>query len=103
MELLIIFLQTLGITFMVFCTLIVVIVVRIFLKNLREIQNTRDNDDQLKRSMLVYIEKIGDTMYLYDKMSNFFIAQSADEKDLWKRAEERCPDTNFILADNGSK
>jgi len=102
MEIILAIIKFIGTAFMIVSTIFVVVFVHIFLKNLKiEMARSQglDQDSINKTSMLVYIEKIGEILYMYDKMTNSFIAQSRTEEELWKNAELRCPDINFILTD----
>lgn len=96
MEIIIGILQLIGWAVIVFAVLFTITFVRIFLKELEKAKS-QDLDKELSSSMLVYIEKVKGTWHMYDSVTNFFIAQGRDEKELWEQAQIRCPDMNIVL------
>lgn len=51
---------------------------------------------------VVYKERVGDVHYLYDKVSNNFIAQGTTEDEMWANAKLTFPKQEFIIeGDNG--
>lgn len=97
MEIILGIIKLIGWAVIVFSTVFTVIFVNMFFRNLRIQQELNSVQDELKQTMMVYIEKVQGSWHMYDAMSNFFVAQGKDEKELWERAQLRCPDMNIIL------
>jgi len=94
------FLFSVIVTFIVlFC----VVFVFLFFKNLKKFQEEskmlEQNQEAGKSVMLVYYEKVDNMLHMYDRLTNFFVAQGKDENDLWANAQLRYPEVNLVLAD----
>lgn len=96
MEIIIGILQLVGWIVIGFAVMFTVTFVRIFFKELEKAKS-QDLDKELSSSMLVYIEKVKDSWHMYDAVTNFFVAQGKDEKELWEQAQIRCPDMNIVI------
>lgn len=96
MEIIFGLLQLVGWVVIIFAVLFTITFVRIFLKELEKAKS-QDFEKELSSSMLVYIEKVKGSWHMYDAVTNFFVAQGKDEKELWERAQIRCPDMNIVL------
>ena len=111
MEVIIGILQFIGYAFTIICVIFSSWFAIAFFKNLKVEINKIENKDRdidpmtLAQNMIVYIERSENNMlYMYDLISDFFIAQGKDEQELWERAQLRCPDHNLILTErDGSK
>lgn len=74
--------------FLFFCVMFTVTFFWTFMKNLK-IEQARSESHNV---LLVYVEQINGINYLYEKLTNNFICQSADVKELAEIAQERYPD-----------
>jgi len=97
MEIIIGILQTIGWIVIIASTIFSVIFVRLFLKNLKIQQELSAIEDEVRQTMMVYVEKVKGQLHMYDSISNFFIAQGTTEDELWENAKIRCPDMNILL------
>ena len=56
--------------------------------------------DHLK---VVFIERVGDVHYLYEKTTNSFIAQGPTEDEMWANAHLTFPKQEFIIEGENGK
>ncbi len=106
MELLIGLLQFIGFIIFFLLLLLAITFIKHFIRHVREIEQRKqleevkqEINEQLAESMLVYVEKVGDMIHMYDKISGYFVAQGKDLEELWEKAELRCPNMNLVLSD----
>ena len=60
--------------------------------------------EQVKNQIkLVYLERVGDVHYLYDKTTNSFIAQGNTEDEMWANAHLTFPKQEFIISGENGK
>lgn len=97
MEFLIVVIQVIFWLAIIFCCAFTFIFLNMVLTNLREQKTVERVKEELTESMMVYTEKVGNTIHMYDVLSGFFIAQGSTEEEVWERARTRCPDMNLIL------
>jgi hypothetical protein len=101
MEVILGLIKLIGWAVIIISTIFTVIFVKLFFQNLKIQQELSSElssvQNEFKQSMMVYIEKVQGTWHMYDAISNFFVAQGKDEKELWENAQLRCPDMNIIL------
>lgn len=97
MEVILGLIKLIGWAVIIISTIFTVIFVKLFFQNLKIQQELSSVQNEFKQSMMVYIEKVQGTWHMYDAISNFFVAQGKDEKELWENAQLRCPDMNIIL------
>ena len=98
MEILFAIFQVLFWLAVIFCFFFTFTFLNLVLKNLREQKTIEQVKEELKESMMVYVEKNNGQYYMFDVISNFFVAQGTTEDELWEQAQKRCPDINLILA-----
>lgn len=75
-------------------------------RELRRKLNDKDTEELLEKVKehikVVYLERIGNTHYLYEKVSNRFIAQGSTEDEMWENAHLTFPQQEFIIeGENG--
>jgi len=101
MEVILGLIKLIGWAVIIISTIFTVIFVKLFFQNLKIQQELSSElssvQNEFKQSMMVYIEKVQGTWHMYDAISNFFVAQGKDKKELWENAQLRCPDMNIIL------
>lgn len=67
-------------------------------------EETKELFEQVKAHIkVVYKERVGDTHYLYEKVSNRFIAQGSTEDEMWANAHLTCPTQEFIIEGENGK
>ena len=76
--------------FLFFCVIFTVGFFWTFMQNLRIEQAKSQSNSQ--NVLLVYVEQVNGVHYLYEKLTNNFICQSEDVKELAKLAQERYPE-----------
>ena len=96
MEVILGLIKLIGWFVIIFAVFFTVTFVRIFFKELEKAKLQQD-DEMLKTTMLVYVEKINGMLHMYDKMTHWFIAQGSNEDELWDNAFKRCPEYNIVL------
>ena len=97
MEIILGIIKLIGWIVIIFSTIFCIVFVKLFFKNLRIQQGIEYASDEMKQSVMVYVEKVQGQLHMYDAITNFFVAQGKDEKELWENAQLRCPDMNIIL------
>lgn len=84
--------------FLVFCVLFTINFIYAIVKAVREETALKDTVETLKTSFkLVYIEKTDGITFLYDQLTNNFIAQGRTDEEAWARAKERFPNKEFLV------
>lgn len=67
-------------------------------------KKTEELLEQVKEHIkVVYKERVGDTHYLYEKVSNQFIAQGPTEDEMWANAHLTFPTQEFIIEGENGK
>jgi hypothetical protein len=90
------FLKALGIAYVTISTIaFTIFMVRLF-RNLREVLSDKKGTEVLNTMRLVYIEQVGDAVYMYDKLTNNFLLQATTEEELWTKAKEQFPNLKFF-------
>jgi hypothetical protein len=69
--------------------------IRLF-KNIREVLSDKKSTEVLNTMRLVYIEQVGDAVYMYDKLTNNFLLQATTKDELWNKAKEQYPNLRFF-------
>ena len=76
-------------------------------RNLRKAFSDKDTEELLEKVRdhlkVVFIERVGDTHYLYEKVSNQFIAQGPTEDEMWANAHLTFPAQEFIIEGENGK
>lgn len=77
------------------------------IRNLRKAFNEKATEELVEKVKdhlkVVYKEQVGDVHYLYEKVSNQFIAQGATEDEMWANAHLTCPSQEFIIEGENGK
>ena len=77
--------------------------VRHLRKELKE-KRTEELVEKVKDHLkVVFIERIGDVHYLYEKTTNRFIAQGPTEDEMWANAHLTFPAQEFIIEGENGK
>ena len=66
------------------------------IRNIRTVLDEKKGTDVLNKMRIVYIEQIGDAVYMYDKLTNNFLLQAPTEAELWTKAETEYPGLKFF-------
>lgn len=66
------------------------------IRNIRKEVEVRKGTDVLNKMRIVYVEQIGDAVYMYDKITNNFLLQAPTEAELWTKAEAQYPGLKFF-------
>ncbi len=76
-------------------------------RSLRKAFSSKQTDElleQIKAQIkVVYLERVGDTHYLYEKVTNNFIAQGNSEDEMWANAHLTFPKQEFIIEGENGK
>ena len=96
MEFLKAFLIVYGVMSIIFTTFFLIGLIRNIRREINVIEGVKTAAKTLK---IVYVEHAGGVYRMYDKISNQFICQAADELELWKIAREKFPDKNVTTLD----
>ena len=77
------------------------------IRNLRKVFKEKDTEKLLEQVRdhlkVVYKEQEGDVHYLYEKVSNQFIAKGATEDEMWEQAHLTFPSQEFIIEGENGK
>lgn len=76
-------------------------------RNLRRTLSSKETEELIEKAKshlkVVYLERIDNTHYLYDKVTNNFIAQGKSEDEMWANARLTFPKQEFIIeGENGN-
>jgi hypothetical protein len=71
-------------------TLFLIGLVRNLRKELSK-DKAKNSSGILSKMRLVYIEQVGDAVYMYDKLTNSFMLQASNKEELWTKAETEYP------------
>lgn len=92
-------LKALGIAYITISTVLFTIflvgLIRNLKKELVEVQSKKGSD-VLSKMRIVYIEQVGDAVYMYDKLTNNFLLQATSKEELWTKAETQFPNLKFF-------
>jgi hypothetical protein len=77
-------------------TLFLIRLVRNLQKVLSDEQDGKKSTDVLSKMRLVYIEQVGDAVYMYDKLTNNFLLQATTKDELWSKAKEQYPNLKLF-------
>lgn len=76
-------------------------------KNLRRALKAEDSEELIEKVKahikLVYLERVGDAYFLYDRTTNHFLAQGNTEEEMWREAKLRYPAQEFIIEGENGK
>jgi hypothetical protein len=92
-------LKTLGIAYVTISTILFTIfMIRLVLNLRRELskEKSKKGSDILSKMRLVYVEQVGDAVYMYDKLTNNFLLQATSKEELWTKAETQFPGLKFF-------
>ena len=90
------FLKALGLVYVTLSTVMFTIFLVRLIRNLREVLSEKKGTEVLNTMRLVYIEQVGDAVYMYDKLTNNFLLQATTEEELWTKAKEQFPNLKFF-------
>lgn len=99
------FLETLFTLYIIFCAVFTTFFLFGLTRHLRrKLNDNSELVEQLHNHIkIVYQERIGDAYYLYDKVSDSFIAQGATEDEMWYNAHLTFPKQDFIIEGENGK
>jgi hypothetical protein len=93
-------LKTLGVAYItistVCFTLFLIGLIRNIRKALTEDKEVKKGTEVFNKMRLVYIEQVGDAVYMYDKLTNNFLLQATNKDELWTKAKEQYPNLKFF-------
>lgn len=93
-------LKALGLAYMTISTVCFTLFLIGLIRNLRKALSSDDKikngTDVLSKMRLVYIEQVGDAVYMYDKLTNNFLLQASSKEELWTKAEAQFPNLKFF-------
>jgi hypothetical protein len=87
-------LKALGVAYITISTVCFTLFLVGLVRNLRKElskEKSKNSSNILSKMRLVYIEQVGDAVYMYDKLTNSFMLQAANKEELWTRAETEYP------------
>ena len=87
-------LKTLGVAYITISTVCFTLFLLGLIRNVRKElskDKSKNSSGILSKMRLVYIEQVGDAVYMYDKLTNSFMLQAATKEELWTRAETEYP------------
>lgn len=93
-------LKALGLAYMTISTICFTLFLIGLIRNLRKVlsneQDVKKGADVLNKMRLVYVEQVGDAVYMYDKLTNNFLLQATTKDELWIKASEQYPNLKFF-------
>lgn len=92
-------LKALGVAYITFSTIMFTLFLVRLIRNLRKElskEQSKKSADVLSKMRLVYIEQVGDAVYMYDKLTNNFLLQATTKDELWTKANEQYPNLKFF-------
>ena len=92
-------LKALGLAYMTISTVCFTLFLIGLIRNLRKElskEQSKKSADVLSKMRLVYIEQVGDAVYMYDKLTNNFLLQATTKDELWTKANEQYPNLKFF-------
>lgn len=93
-------LKALGVAYITFSTIMFTLFLIGLIRNLRKVlsneEKVKKGTDVLSKMRLVYIEQVGDAVYMYDKLTNNFLLQATSKDELWNKAKEQYPNLKFF-------
>jgi hypothetical protein len=93
-------LKALGVAYITFSTIMFTLFLIGLIRNLRKVladqQDVKKGADVLNKMRLVYVEQVGDAVYMYDKLTNNFLLQATTKDELWNKAKEQYPNLKFF-------
>jgi hypothetical protein len=93
-------LKTLGVAYITISTVCFTLFLIGLIRNLRKVlsdeQNGKKSTDVLSKMRLVYIEQVGNAVYMYDKLTNNFLLQATTKDELWTKAKEQYPNLKLF-------
>jgi hypothetical protein len=87
-------LKALGVAYITISTVCFTLFLLGLIRNVRKElskDKSKNSSNILSKMRLVYIEQVGDAVYMYDKLTNSFMLQAATKEELWTRAETEYP------------
>jgi hypothetical protein len=87
-------LKALGVAYVTISTVCFTLFLIGLVRNLRKElskDKSKNSSGILSKMRLVYIEQVGDAVYMYDKLTNSFMLQAATKEELWTKAETEYP------------
>jgi hypothetical protein len=87
-------LKALGVAYITISTVCFTLFLLGLIRNVRKElskEKSKNSSNILSKMRLVYIEQVGDAVYMYDKLTNSFMLQAATKEELWTRAETEYP------------
>jgi hypothetical protein len=87
-------LKALGVAYITISTVCFTLFLLGLIRNVRKElskDKSKNSSGILSKMRLVYIEQVGDAVYMYDKLTNSFMLQAATKEELWTRAETEYP------------
>lgn len=91
-------LKALGVAYITISTIAFTIFMVRLIRNLREVLSEKKGTKVLNTMRLVYIEQVGDAVYMYDVLTNNFLLQATTKDELWAKAKEQYPNLKFLEA-----
>jgi hypothetical protein len=93
-------LKALGLAYMTISTICFTLFLIGLIRNLQKVlsneQDVKKGADVLNKMRLVYVEQVGDAVYMYDKLTNNFLLQATTKDELWTKANEQYPNLKFF-------
>jgi hypothetical protein len=92
-------LKALGIAYVTLSTVMFTLFLIGLIRNIRkELFNNEEAKGRavLDKMRIVYIEQVGDAVYMYDKLTNSFLLQASNKEELWAKAETEYPNLKFF-------
>ena len=99
-------LKALGIAYMTISTVCFTLFLIGLVRSLRKAFAVKDSvSNGIKvadRIRLIYVEQVGDAVYMYDKVTDNFLLQAASEEELWTKAQLEFPQVHFVTTTKDS-
>jgi hypothetical protein len=92
-------LKALGVAYITISTVCFTLFLLGLIRNVRKElskDKSKNSSNILSKMRLVYIEQVGDAVYMYDKLTNSFMLQAATKEELWTRAETEYPELKLF-------
>ena len=93
-------LKTLGVAYVTISTICFTLFLIGLFRNLRKVlsseEQVKKGTNVLSKMRLVYVEQVGDAVYMYDKLTNNFLLQATSKEELWSKAETQFPNLRFF-------
>jgi len=90
-------LHTIWTVISVISVIFTAIFVYFFIINVNKELTTRENVEDIKKTMkIVYVEQVDNMWHMHDKFGHHFICQAATEQELLDKAKQMYPDMKII-------